>query len=207
MKTFELKTVDQNTNVIKVKESIASLKQAINSVDNEDQTLSKSVNDTSQNYQDALVKKGLGKINNNQFAEIESSMKEARDKLQKFNGENNPVVRGVKKQALAKLEEELKLAEELAATEICNEVDSYIEELRLELQDPVNKIKESLREFKKVLEIKRRLSPSSTLVFRYEYPHNNLAKVHNYLKIVELIGKEIPQETLFRIENSREFIQ
>ena len=207
MKTFELKTVDQNPEVIKVRSSITELKNSIASIEHEQKTLSDKVNETSQSYQDALVNQGLGKIDKQKFASVEVAMREAQSKLQKFNAENNSGILTARKQALSDLEAELLAAEDSAKDKLMSEIDEFIESRRVELQEPIKQIKDAIKNLHDVLKQKRSLSPQSALTSRYNFPFDNLTTVYNYLRCLEYLGTDkIDSDFIQTIDSKSRFL-
>ena len=207
MKTLVLKTIDQNPEVIKVKSSITELRNSIASIEHEQKTLSDKVNETSQSYQDALVKQGLGKIDKQKFASVEVAMREAQNKLQKFNAENNSGILTAKRQALSDLEAELLAAEDLANDKLISEIDEFIESQRVVLQEPIKKIKDAIKDLHEVLKQKRSLSPQSSLTTKYNFPFDNLTTVYNYLRCIEYLGTDkIDSEFIQSIDSKLRFL-
>jgi chromosome segregation ATPase len=190
MKTFELKTVDQNPEVVSVKNSIKELKHSIASLEHERKTLSDKVNETSQSYQDALTQHGLGKGDKQGIASFEVAMRESQNRLHKFDSTNNPGFMAAKKQALSNLEAELLAAEDLAKDKLMSEMDEFIETQRVELQEPIKKIKEAIKILHDVLKQKKNSSPQSTLTFKYNFPFDNLTMIYNYLRCLEYLGTD-----------------
>lgn len=207
MKTFELKPVEQNAEVLNAHKAITDLQKLISSVENEFKELDKLVDDTSSKHQTALAAFGLGKITKDELAKIELAMKEAQGKKQKFSGENNDVVMANRKQALKNLEAELLAAEDLAKDKLMSEIDEFIESLRVELQEPIKQIKDAIKILNDVLKQKRSLSPQSSLTTKYNFPFDNLTTIYNYLRCIEYLGTDkIDSDFIQSIDSKLRFL-
>jgi hypothetical protein len=190
MKKLQLTTVEQNPEVLKVQSAINELTKSMKSTESDRAALDKLVEDTGLAYRKALADFGLGKLNKDELASIELAMKEAEGKRHKFKSENNPTVLSHRKQALSNLEAELQATKDYAAQNNVAECRDFIESIRTDLKEPIDQIKNAIKELDKALVQMRNNSAAATISFKYEFALRNIHQIYNYLTVLENIGTD-----------------
>ena len=217
MKTFELKTVDQNPEVLKIKNSIQQLKNSIVGMDKNLMDKTVQLERERQGFYQLNVKKELGEITEKEFNDAKKQALQSEVVYNAFVQNQYTIEKKAKAEAIKVLEERLAKTEATALGELNNEFDSYIEELRLEATEVVEKLKPIIKECHKVIEAKMILEQKhsgnyKSLPVRYDYPFGHLIQIHNSLKILTMVGSleltgngDLVQKVINKLEYVREF--
>lgn len=214
MKTFELKTVDQHPEVLKIKKSIQQLKDSIVEMDKNLDDKTVQLESERQEFYQLNVKKELGEVTDKVFSDAKKQALQSEFVYNTFVQNQYTIEKNAKAEAIKVLEGRLEDAEAAALVELENEIDTYIEELRLEATEVVEKLKPIIKECHRVIKAKMVLNPGQyrPLKFRYEYSFGQLIPIHNSLKKLTMIGSneltgssELVQKVVNKIEDVREF--
>lgn len=217
MKTFELKTVDQNPEVLKIKNSIQQLKDSIIGMDKNLDDKTVQLESERQEFYQKNVKKELGEITDKEFNDAKKQALQSEVVFNNFVQNQYTIEKKAKAEAIKVLEERLAETEAVAFGELNNKFDSYIEELRLESIEVVEKLKPIIKECHKVIEAKMILGEKhsgkyKSLPVRYDYPFGRLIQIHNSLKTLTMVGSleltgngDIVQQVINKLEDIREF--
>ena len=212
MNTFELITVDQDSEVIRIRAAIKGLKEGKLNQESERADLVKRTQTSIEKFQAAVVKKELGEISEKQLNVLQTETISLQSELAEYDRTNTVFLSAGKEEALNQLEGKLKLAIDAAHNKIDEDINAFIEETRLEALEPIELLKPYLKEWNRVLKLKANNSYSQNpnshrqLSFNYEYPLTITPQLYNLFKIIELIGKEIPYDLVRKIDASRDFI-
>lgn len=217
MRSFELKTVDQNPEVIRIKGVIENYKKSIGSYERDRDELVKKSQKSIDAYREGLVRKELGEITQGQLDTLLEDTKTQQFALQKYEQDNNSEIENARIQALNKLQNELETAEAIALDEIDSEIEDYVEEIRLEALSHINGVKPIIKQLFRVINHKAIVfqlkNPGGNhtryLPTKYEYPRDNAIHIHNMLKAIELVGLDengLTIDLIKKIATNQEFI-
>lgn len=213
MKEFILKPVDQDSEVIRISDSIKKLKNSIVEMDKDLEKRKSALEDERQKFYQLNVKKELGKVSDKSFADAKNSFIQLQVEYNNYFENEYTIQKNAKTEALSILKDKLEKARETAYSNLQTEIDSFIKELQSDASESVEKLKPIIKEFFKVLKIKsnlkRQIDPSaySTLPFSYEYFFNHSIELYNRLIMIELIGNDkFDTDMIFKVESVRNFI-